>query len=335
MGVLGEPKRTCAVALDATDGKILWKSEVGGTGDPNLRGGAVPRSTPATDGTFVFALCQGGELVCVQARTGKLVWKKAMDTDLGSEVPGYGWSESPLVDGNQVVVSPGSPKATVVALNKTDGATIWEAKAKGKVEYSSLAVAEVGGVRQYIAYNNAGIAGIAAASGALLWSASWRADTPGATPVCKDGIVLVSFHNGGSDAAFRIAGAGSRLQAEEVYKIQEFTNHHGGMVAVGNHVYGTSDAALICLELRTGKVVWRDRCVGKGSVIAADGHLIVRSEGGAVALVEATPAGFREKGRFAVKRGGGDAAWANPVISGGRLYLRDWDNLYCYDLREK
>ncbi len=326
--------KTHLIALNVADGKPLWQLEVGEAGDPGNQG-AGPRSTPATDGTLVFGLSQKGELVCAQAAKGQLVWKNTMEK-FGGRTPGWGWSESPLLDGAQLVISPGSSNAAVVALNKMNGATLWQAKVKGEAHYTSLAIADIGGLRQYLYFNNQSVAGIVSKTGALAWSVDRSGQTAiASTPVYKDGIVFVSSGYGVGHNAFRVQGAGGRFQAQEIYKGKELENHHGGMVVVGDHVYGCNNQALVCVELKTGKVAWQDRCVGKGSVIVADGNLIVRGEGGGVALVEANPAAYKEHGKFNLPKSGGNGAWANPVVYGGHLYLREWDNLYCYDLKGK
>ncbi len=320
------------VALNLADGKILWKTEVGKGGDPGAKG-AGPRCTPATDGVLVFALSQMGEIVCAQAATGRVVWASSMSKIGGSGTPGWGWSESPLLDGGQVVFTPGS---SVVALNKMNGATVWQTKIKGGAHYTSLAVTEIGKIRQYLVFNDQCVAGIASRNGAL----AWTADRPGQTaiasmPAYKDGTLFVSSGYTVGHTAFKIASAGGQFQIQEAYKGKELESHHGGFVIFGEHVYGTSQQALTCLELKTGKLAWQSRSAGKGSITLADGHLILRGEGGGVALVEASPTAFKEKGTFNLPKSGGESAWAYPVVAAGKLFLRDWDNMVCYDLKAK
>jgi len=324
------------LALNAADGKILWKTEAGQGGDPGNQG-AGPRGTPATDGTLVFALSQNGELLCAQAATGRPVWKKTMSQLGGGGTPGWGWSESPLLDGNALVVSPGGSGGHVAALNKATGAPLWQSRVKGGAHYTSLAVADIGNVRQYLYFNNQVVAGIAARNGQVAWQIDRSGQTAiASTPAYRDGIVFVSSGYGVGHNGFRVAGAGGRFQVQPAYEGNEMASHHGGYVVVENHVYVPSDGgSLVCAELKTGKVAWQDRCVGKGSAVFADGHLYVRGEGGGVALVEASPAGYKEKGRFNLPKTGGNGAWANPAVAGGKLYLREWDNLYCYDIAAK
>ena len=331
--------KTYMLALNAADGKIVWKTEIGAGGDPGGRG-TGPRGSPVTDGTFVYGICQMGEIVSVQAATGRIAWKKTMGQVGGGGAPGWGWSESPLLDGPALVVSPGG-SAHVAALNKANGAPMWQAKVKGGAHYTSLGVADIGGIRQYLYFNNEVVAGIAAKTGQI----AWQVDRPGqtaiaSTPVYKDGIVFVSSGYGVGHTAFKVAGAGGRFQAQKAYEGKEMASHHGSFVVIGDHVYVPSDGnTLVCADLKTGKVAWQDRSVGKGSVIFAEGHLYVRGEGGGMALVEASPEGYKEKGRFNLPPTGGDPngqkTWANPAIAGGKLYIREWDNLYAYDIKAK
>lgn len=319
------------VALNLADGKILWKTPIGNAGDPGNQG-AGPRSTPATDGTLVFALSTMGEIACVQAATGKPVWTSNM-SKFGGSTPGWGWSESPLLEGGFVHFTPG---ANVVALNKANGGTAWQAKIKGGAHYTSLALADIGGLRQILVFNDQCVAGLAARNGAVAWQADRRGQTAIASaPAYKDGVLFVSSGYGVGHTAFQVAGAGGRFQVKELYAGKELESHHGGFLIHGDHVYGTGQAALACVELKTGKVAWQSRSAGKGAITLADGHLYLRGEGGGVALVEASPTAFKEKGSFNLPKTGGNGAWAYPVVAGGKLFIREWDNMYCYDLKAK
>lgn len=325
----------CLLALKAADGKILWAAKVGAP-FPNDRDPG-PRSTPATDGVLVFGLGKEGELVCVHAATGREVWRRKMSDFGGRMMSGWGYSESPLVDGPLLVVTPGGSRGTVLALNKANGAPVWQsAQLKDSAAYASLVPIEIARIKQYIVFTDKTVAGIAAANGAIVWRADRQGETAVVpTPVYKDGVVFVtSGYNVGCNA-FQISGGGGQFRAQEIYNGKQMVNHHGGVVLVGNHVYGTDEGSLKCIELKTGKVAWQDRSVGKGSVTYADGHIIVRGEGGGVALVEATPEGYKEKGRFTPPDRSGKSAWSHPVVFGGRLYLRDQGVLLCYDLKAK
>ena len=331
---LGEDGGKChLVALNVADGKVVWKLPCGGT-FTEAQGGPGPRSTPATDGTVVVGISPTGEITCARVADGRTVWQKKMQ-EFGASPPGFGFVESPLLDGNLVVVSPGG---TVVALNKQNGQVAWKSKKlKGSTDYSSLSIAEMGKVRQYLVMTEKSVAGILASSGAILWEGDFpgdRAVVP--TPVYANGIVFVAAGYGVGCKAFKVDLAGGQIKFQEAYSGKAFQIHHGGMVLVGEHVYGLSDQGTIrCVELATGKEAWADRSVGKGSIAFADGHLLCRGETGSVAWVEANPAAYKETGRFTPSEKNGSKCWAHPAISGGKLYLREQDSLLAYDLRAK
>ncbi len=319
-------------------GKPLWKAKVGKPGG-NYPG---PRCTPTSEGGHVFALGQFGDLLCVEEASGKEIWRKNLEKDFnGRMMSGWGYSESPLVDGDKVVCTPGGADGTIVALNKKDGSVVWRSKDfKDSAAYSSLVVAEIGGVRQYIQLTDSHVAGFAAADGQVLW----QAKRPGRTaviptPVVQGDLVYVTSGYGVGCNLFRVSSSGSGFKAEEVYANKGMVNHHGGVVLVNDHIYGYSDGkGWVCQEFKTGKTVWEEKQkLGKGAISYADGHLYLRSEGdkGTVALIEATPRGYKESGRFDQPDRSEQNSWPHPVIAGGRLYLRDQDFLLCYDVKSK
>jgi outer membrane protein assembly factor BamB len=330
---LGEDAGKCnLLALNAADGKVAWKLPFGGA-VTDQQGGPGPRSTPATDGTVVVAVAPTGEIVCVQAATGRPTWQKHLERDFGASKPGFHFVESPLIDGNLVLLSPGG---TVIALNKMNGQTVWRSKKlKGSTDYSSLSIGELGKVKQYLVMTDKSVAGLLATNGAILWEGDFpgdRAVVP--TPVYADGIVFVAAGYVVGCKAFKIALAGNQVKMIEAYANTQFQIHHGGMVLVDGHVYGLHDQGTArCVKLETGEVVWQDRGPGKGAVIYADGHIIGRGEGGAVAMWEASPAGYKEKGRFTPPETNGNKCWAHPAVSGGMLFLREQGSLFAYNLR--
>jgi hypothetical protein len=194
-------------------------------------------------------------------------------------------------------------------------------------------------VHQYIQLTDAHVAGVSAEDGTVLWSAKRRGSTAVIpTPIVKDNYVFVTSGYGVGCNLFKVTGDGGKFSVEQVYANKDMVNHHGGVVLVGDHLYGYSDRhGWVCMELKTGNVAWADPGVEKGSVAYADGYLITRSEKdkGWVALVEATPSGYKEKGRFPQPERSKSQSWAHPVVSGGKLFLRDQDILLCYDLKKK
>ncbi|MCY3020694.1 MAG: PQQ-like beta-propeller repeat protein [Planctomycetota bacterium] len=326
------------LCLDAATGKQVWIAKVGKTGGGGGHPG--PRCTPTVDGGLVFALDQFGELVCLQAATGQPVWSKNLTTDFKGGVPGWGYAESPLVDGPLVIVTPGGRGGALAALNKTTGAVVWRSTGfNDGAHYSSAIVAEIGGVRQYIQLTGENVAGVAATTGQVLWRAPRKGQVAVvATPIYADNEVFVTSSYDVGHNAFKISGSGGQFSAARLYDGKEITNHHGGVVLVGQCLYGHSDSGgWTCMDFKTGKVVWKNGGVGKGSVVCADGRLYTRSEGGkgTIALVEASPDGYKEHGRFNQPDLSGKNTWPHPVVCGGKLYIRDQDGLLCYDVKAK
>jgi outer membrane protein assembly factor BamB len=327
----------CLIALDLT-GKKLWATPVGKPGGGG--GYPGPRCTPATDGSLVYALGQHGDLVCADAAAGKVVWKKNLASDFGGRMmSGWGYSESPLLDGANLICMPGGSKGTVLALNKATGAPVWQSKdLTDAAPYTSVVPVDFGGVHQYVVLTDQSVAGIAAANGQVLW----KAPRPGktaviTTPIFKDGFLFVSSAYGVGHTGFKVAGSGGKFQCEEIYAGKDMENHHGGLILVGDHVYGMDGRAMKCIELKTGKVVWQNRAVGKGAIAYADGHFVIRGETGpgTIALVEASPEAYKEKGRFDQPDRSDKNSWPHPVIFGGKLYIRDQDVLLCYNVKGK
>lgn len=323
-----------AVAVDKASGKPVWTAKIGTAGaDP-----AGPRGTPTVDGDRVYVLSQFGDLVCLEAATGRELWRRSFEKDFGGRCGGWKYSESPLVDGEKLVCTPGSAQGCVVALNKRTGAMLWQTREfTDAAEYSSALVAQIGGLRQYIQLTGENVVGIEAQTGKLLWRAPRHGETATIpTPIFYESAVYVSSGYGIGCNLFKISKAEGAYKAQQVYANKVMVNHHGGVVRVGDYLYGYSDGkGWVCQEFRTGRLVWSHQGVGKGSLTCADGHLYLRSEAGSgtLALVEATPAGYKEKGRFNQPDRSKDNSWPHPVIAGGSLYIRDQDILLCYDVK--
>lgn len=336
-------KNEHVICLSAADGKELWATHIG-----QMTGGHPgPRCTPTVDGDRVYAISSDGKLACLTADRGEKQWGKDFRADYAGRAGGWAYAESPLVDGSVLVCTPGGDKATLVALNKLTGEEIWKASLTGlsakkkraytTAGYSSVIAAEVSGIKQYIQFLDGGVVGVAAKDGAFLWHYDNPANGTAncSTPIYHDGAVFAASAYGTGGGLARLIKNGDKFEAKEEYFIKAMQNHHGGMLLVGDHVYGTGSATLLCVDIKTGKVAWNERSVGKGSVAYADGRLYVRSEGGPLALVEATPSGYKEHGRFSQPDRSNKQAWPHPVIAGGKLYVRDWDILLCYDIKDK
>ena len=326
-------------ALDGATGKSLWTAKVGKTGG-NYAG---TRCTPTLDGGLLYAIGQFGDLVCLEQATGKERWRKNLPKDFGGRSGGWNYTESPLVDGPNLVCTPGGKDATMVALNKQTGELVWKCGVPGgdTAGYSSMVIAEVGGVRQYVQLMAGGVYGIGTADGRFLWKydryAGNTANIP--TPVVRGDLIFSAAGYGMGGALLKIIPANSKFEVKELYHSRELANKHGGVLLIGDHLYGDRDAsgAPFCAEFLTGKVTWpRSRSQGRGSasLTFADGHLYIRYDNGYVALVPADPKGYAEKGIFKIPNSDA-SSWAHPVVIGGRLYLREKDVLWCYDVSQR
>lgn len=342
-----EGEEESLIALDAQNGRRVWATTFG-----RMHGGHPgPRSTPTWVEGRLYVISSDGKLLCAAANDGARIWSRDLVAEFGGQCGNWAYAESPLVDGDRVICTPGGSNATIVALDRATGATVWTSairrtrttepgarrprRAYSTAGYSSIVVAEIGGVRQYIQFLDGGVVGVAAADGRLLWA--W--DDPASpvanctTPIVAGDIVFaVSAYNTGGGAA-RIVRQGNEFEVQRLWFLKEFQNHHGGVVLVDGYLYGTGASELFCVKLNSGRVAWVAPSVGKGSISAAGRGLYVRSENGPVALVEADPSAYRERGRFAQPDRSNLKAWPHPVIADHRLYLRDQDLVLCYDLR--
>lgn len=326
-----------ALCYDVADGKQLWKTR---NGAPFANGyGDGPRSTPTVNGEVLFALGANGELQCLELATGTEKWKLNILEEFGGQNIGWGISESPLVDGDRVIVTPGGTGGTLAALYKSSGRPVWTSRdpAQNGAEqaaYASAQIVTAGELRQVVTFTSKGAYAARAQDGKFLW----RYDQVGnsvancSTPVFHAGKVLFSSGYGTGCALLDLKPDGT---AAEVYFNKNLENHHGGYVLVDGHVYGFDDEILVCLDWATGKTKWKDRSVGKGSVTYADGKLYVLGEEGTLALVNASPAGYAEVSRFALPGRSDRNTWTYPVIINGRLYLRDQQTIFCYDIKAK
>src|SRR5215510_4289090 len=321
--------------LNRADGKTVWSAALG----PKLNEGRGngPRSTPTVDNDRVYALTENGDLVCLRAPDGSPVWRKNILREFGGSNPGWLISESPLIDGDHVIVTPGGRGAGMVALDKMTGKEIWRAKdLSDEAAYSSAIAADVGGVRTIMNFTSRAAVGVRASDSKLMWSNSSAVNGTAncATPVFADGKAFFTSAYGTGGALLGLSAQGGEVKAKELYFTKDMKNHHGGVVLVNGYLYGSSDSILTCIEFATGKKMWASRSVGKGSLTYADGMLYLFSENNVVGLAEATPNSYVEKGRFSVPEQG-RPSWAHPVVVGGNLYIRDQGTLTAYDVKAK
>jgi outer membrane protein assembly factor BamB len=291
----------------------------------------------------LYALGSDGDLVCLENAGGKIRWQKNLLTDFAGKSGIWAYSESPLIDGDAVVCTPGGSEATMVALNKKDGAVIWKcAVPEGdEAAYSSAIVVESGGIKQYVQLLQKGLVGVDAKSGKLLWRygkpvSPYNANIP--TPVASDGTIYVASAGTGGGSV-KLKTSGDKIEPEQLYFTAKLPTAIGGTVKVGDYLYGTTGQAMLCIEFATGDVKWQERALGPASLCYADGRLYLHGENGDVALVEPSSESYRELGRFTPPgqpehTNMSEKAWAYPVVANGQLYIRDLDSLWCYDVKD-
>ena len=325
------------IAVDAKQGKELWSAKIGDAFKD--RRGDGPRGTPAVDSDCVYGLGGQGSLICANVAEGRILWQHTMK-EFGGRAPGWGYCESVLVDGNNVVCTPGGAKGAIVALDKKTGAVLWQSKDfNDGAQYASLIAANHNGARQYIQLTMQHLAGVSAEDGRLLWTADWPGRTAVVpTPIFHEGQVYVTA---GYGVGSKLVKLGPKNEANDVYFNKVMKNHHGGVILVEGYLYGYSDGVgWVCQDFKTGEEVWAEKnALGKGAIAYADGMLYCLAENnGMLMLIEASPKGWKVHGRFkldpqSTRRSDEGRIWTHPVITDGRLYLRDQELLFCYDVK--
>lgn len=370
-------------ALSESDGKELWVTNLNPAYEQRMpQSKEGPGGTPTIDGDKMYVMGMAGNVTCLNVADGEIVWQRDLQKDFGGIIPMWSFRESPLVDGDKVIVTPGGKDATLAALDKNTGKTVWSTKPPAEPEqpeaappadreegdrpqgrgrrgpgrgpggfggprpgaaYSSAIIVEDAGKKQYVQLTAKALIGVDAETGELLWQYDRPANRMGincTSPVFKDGLVFAASAYGNGGGAVKLKKTdGGQIEAEEVYFTSNMQNHHGGLIVVDGCLYGANGGNgggfLSCLDFQTGEVLWRDRKAPKGSLAMADGRLYLRSEEGPVLLIEPNKEKFVEKGRFDQPDRTSKPAWAHPVIANGKLYIRDQDTLYCYDIKAK
>jgi outer membrane protein assembly factor BamB len=336
--------------VNAADGKVLWTKTITDSVPKHSHDGS--RCSPSIDGERLYAIASSGKIACLKTSDGSEIWSKDFRSEWGGRMmSGWGFSESPLVDGDWVLCTPGGPSAMIVALDKLTGREIWrtalppgEGGNKDGAAYSSIVISQACGVKQYVQLVGRGVIGVRAEDGKFLWSyeeiANRTANIP--TPLVSGDYVFCSTGYQTGAALLKLVKSGDGVRCEEQYFLggDKAQNHHGQMILKDGYVYfghRHGQGFPICIELESGRIVWGGDQRGPGSgsaaITYADGHLYFRYQSGEVALIEATPSAYRLKGFFRPDYVGSNPCWAQPVVIGGRLYLRDQDKLMCYDVR--
>jgi outer membrane protein assembly factor BamB len=320
-------------ALNRSGEAPVWTTALGPRLDQDR--GPGPRATPTVEGDVLYALSENGDLSCIQLKDGGTSWKKNILKHFGGSNPHWNISESPLIDGDRLIVTPGGPDATVVALDKKTGKTVWTSKGlSDPAGYASCIVADIQGVRTIMTLTAQAGVGLRASDGKLMWREPSPANRVAncTTPILDGNRVFYTSAYSTGCTMLELTAKNNVVTAEKIYFNREMQNHHGGVVVVNGHVYGFSNAILTCMKLENGEVVWKDRSVGKGSLTYADGKLFLLGEGHVAGLAEASPAGYKELGRFPIEDKG-LPSWAHPVVCDGKLYIRNQDLLTCYNVK--
>ncbi|MBI1387165.1 MAG: PQQ-binding-like beta-propeller repeat protein [bacterium] len=353
-------------ALSEKDGSELWATKLGPALTEGMpQGKEGPGCTPTVDGDRLYVLGLGGDLVCLQVKDGEIVWRCNLIKDFGGVLPTWRYNESPLIDGGKLICTPGAPDATLIALNKLNGELIWKsvvpdpappAQASqtnrrgggggSSAAYASAIAIDFDGVRQYVQFTSKALVGVSAEDGKFLWQYDRPANRNGincSTPIYQDGFVFAaSAYGAGGGLAKLSKDADGGIKAEEVYHTRDMENHHGGMIVVDGALYGAnggnSGGYLICLDFKTGQILWNERDqdkrrASKGAIAFADNRIYYRTEEGVMLLLEPSREEYIERGRFEQPGRSNLPAWPHPVIANGKLYLRDQDVLFCYDVK--
>ena len=339
-----------AFALDTQTGKVKWKQELGPEYVDDRGNG--PRGSVTVDGNNLYLIRGGGQIHCLSAADGKIIWQKDFKTELGGKLmSNWGFSESPLIDGNHVICTPGGDNGTMAALDKHTGSVVWRTKewtdAGG---YSSAIIVEVGGIRQYIQQSSKGVAGISCKDGKLLWKVENPAYRTAVipTPVFSEDFVYVTNGYNGGCMGIRLAKEGDGIKADTIYAIKrDISCQHGGVVLSNGFVYGFSEPpsnSWVCQNFKTGEVVWtrndKEIGVGKGSLFCVNDRLILFDmRTGKLVIGVASSDGWKDSGSIEIpERTENDPSrdkqlWTHPIVANSNLYVRDHDLLFCFDLK--
>jgi len=329
----GEGESEFSICFDPANGKEIWRFKTDGVFFNDQGNG--PRSTPVVDGDLVYSLSGNGKLHALNARNGKAVWSHDLRAEYGGRIPTWGISTTPLVEGNLLIVDVGGKEGhSVMAFDKSSGKVVWKS-ASDVPGYSAPIAVTVNGVRQVFAFTGTALVALAPTDGKLFWRYNWetRYDVNAATPVFipPDKIFISSGYGKGS-ALLQTQALNGNATMREIWKSREMKNHFSSSILRGNYLYGFDDFLLTCLDVATGQPKWQQRGFNKGSLLYADGHLIVLGEYGNLALVEATPESYKEKASAQILKG---RSWTMPTLAGGKLYLRNQDAMLCLDVTGK
>ncbi len=336
VGTEDKPANAFVFCLDEKTGKILWKYDNGSGWTGHYPG---DRSTPTLDGDRVYAYSAMGKLVCLNAKNGEKIWDRDLREEYGAKLPVWAYAESVVVDGDKVVCWPGAKQAAAVALDKMSGKTIWETPGSDDVAgYATTLIFEMDGRKMYANTNQKGVLIVDAKTGELLlfYEHQTKYDINATIPYYRDGKMLITSGYGSGSERIELKFVDGKLTAKQLWANKKFDNQHGGIIVLGDTVYGSAHhykgGIWIAMNLLDGEILWENRGIGQGSSSFAEGMLYCMSEkDGTVGLIKATPEKYEEISRFSLPEGAG-MYWAHPVICGKKLYLRHADKVFCYDI---
>ena len=318
-----------AAAFDAGTGKELWRTKIGDKLDTQFGNG--PRSTPTVDGDLVYVLGSMGDFAALSIEDGSERWRISLPEEFGSSRPYWGFASSALLDGDRLVVEGGGPDGKSFAgLDKSTGKVLWTSgEAAREPSYNSAISIELGGRRHYVYVVGETLRGMDE-TGREIWSHAWPEGETHASPVfIAPDKIFASGAEGVGATLVQIEDDGKKATVNEVWKTRFMRNHFSTSVVHGGHIFGFDNATLKSISVEDAKMAWGKRGLGKGSLIYADGHLVVLSDRGKLVLVEANGSGYVEKGTVQALEG---RCWTAPTLVGGRLYLRNHTEMVVYDI---
>jgi outer membrane protein assembly factor BamB len=331
---VADKREEAVICLDAASGQSVWRFAYANHYDERF--GSGPRSTPAVEGESVYTVGPTGIFHCLRADNGQLVWRHDLQEEFHSRKMQYGVASSPLVEGDLVYVTPGGPDGNAIAaFDKHTGALAWKAL-DDPMGYSSPIAATFNGTRQILFLTNQELVSFSPKEGTQLWHFPWVTDNGFniATPLVFGDYVFISSGYGKGCALLEITQDHDGQQSPQlVYEHNRMRNHFASSVRYGDYIYGFDQTDLVCMEIRTGKIAWREkglRSFGKGCLTIADGHLLILGEPGQLTLAEATPTAYVPLSTARVSE---NKTWTAPVVSQGRLYIRDESHLACFNLK--
>ncbi len=322
--MMAEDDKEYAAAFDAATGEELWRTEIGAQFPSDFGDG--PRSTPAVTGSHVVVLGSYGDLVGLAAEDGSRRWALALPRDFGGAVPGHGYSTAPMIEGDMLMIEVGGGRdKAYAALDPATGETRWTTQ-DGSATYTSPIGVTLGGRRQLISLGSNQIVSLDP-EGELIWSHAWDGGIAMPIFIAPDKLFVSTSQ---TSMMARLTEGANGIEVEQVWQNAEMNNHFNSSVVSGGYIYGFDNNILKCVAVEDGKRMWAKRGFGEGSLILADGHLIILSERGQLVQARATPDGFEEEGRFQALDG---KCWTSPALAGGKLYIRNLQQMMSLDLK--